>query len=449
LKISIIIGKNLFIKSVSRGLGANIIVFLLGIVSGVLTARGLGPEGKGVLTAILVIPFLLTPILNLGLDNSNVYLINRHPTKGAFLFANSLWVLLIVFPVLVVGQALIPKLMHSYGAKEIFLARIYLFGAAMGIFLSNVESLLRGLRKFYQLYTLRVLFPMISVLMLFVFFMTGLSVTKALLSNIVGGVSVIVVGLFFLRKSMTLSFAWDKRLLKESVSYGMKSYVGTLSSIVQLRVDQLIMILLVSTFHLGLYSVAARMSEALWQISNAVGTVLFPETSKRDSEKASLLIVKSLLVSMLLLVIIGGLLFFFAPSIVLLFFGRDFLGVTGVFRILIFASIAMGLARVLTEGLNGLGVPILPTYGSLCGLLANVPLLLILIPKYNIVGAAIASVIAYSCNLLVLLFLFRRVANSSYYSMLKNSVSLLTAFPTVVRLKKTSKHPHRHEENTR
>ena len=58
--------------------GADGLLAIFGLLSGVMTARLLLPEGKGELTAILLWPNLFTVVGSLGLGHAIVYYAGQH-----------------------------------------------------------------------------------------------------------------------------------------------------------------------------------------------------------------------------------------------------------------------------------------------------------------------------------------------------------------------------------
>lgn len=58
-------------------IGTRLLVLFGAFIVSVLTARLLGPEGKGMITAILVIPTLVVTIADLGIRQAAAYLIGK------------------------------------------------------------------------------------------------------------------------------------------------------------------------------------------------------------------------------------------------------------------------------------------------------------------------------------------------------------------------------------
>jgi len=62
----------------------------LGLVSSVLTARFLGPDGRGLLATLSVVTGMALQFGNPGLHTGNIYFVSRQPHRAAAVLANTL-----------------------------------------------------------------------------------------------------------------------------------------------------------------------------------------------------------------------------------------------------------------------------------------------------------------------------------------------------------------------
>ena len=68
----------------------------------------------------------------------------------------------------------------------------------------------------------------------------------------------------------------DRRLLRESIAFGVRAWIGTLSSAFNERVDQILVALIASEAALGLYATAVNGFEILLYPAGAVATAILP-----------------------------------------------------------------------------------------------------------------------------------------------------------------------------
>ena len=78
--------------------------------------------------------------------------------------------------------------------------------------------------------------------------------------------------------------------------------------------------------------------------------------------------------------------------------------------ILLPGVIAISLGKVLCSYLGGIGKPVFATYASLAALIVNIGLNVLLIPKWGIAGAALATSISYSLDTVIIFIVFSKLA---------------------------------------
>jgi O-antigen/teichoic acid export membrane protein len=79
-----------FIRDILITFSTQIIAVIFGIAVTIVTARVLGPEGKGAYSLILLVPTLLALLGNLGIGFANVYFGGKWRYSWAELSSNSL-----------------------------------------------------------------------------------------------------------------------------------------------------------------------------------------------------------------------------------------------------------------------------------------------------------------------------------------------------------------------
>ena len=108
-----------------------------------------------------------------------------------------------------------------------------------------------------------------------------------------------------------------------------------------------------------------------------------------------------------------------APYILRFAYGKGFVPVTSVLRMLMFASVVWSAGAIVISGLNGLGHPGLSAIARITSAGVMVVALLSWLPTRGIQGAALASIIGYSVMFLVALFWFLRLRKISLWNCLR------------------------------
>ncbi len=85
-----------FFRNVLGTFGTEMLTVTLNLLLGVLTARVLGPERRGVLTLVMTLALTLVYFADLGVSKANVYLIGRRKRSETAVAANSVFIALTV-----------------------------------------------------------------------------------------------------------------------------------------------------------------------------------------------------------------------------------------------------------------------------------------------------------------------------------------------------------------
>jgi len=175
-----------------------------------------------------------------------------------------------------------------------------------------------------------------------------------------------------------------------------------------------------SSTAVGLYVVALRLADITSILASSVGDALMPEVAaSKEPDEATRVVTRSLRLTLVAHLLTLVPLWIAAPYVLRFAYGRDFVPVTNVLRMLMFASVAWSAGAILISGLNGLGHPGLSAFARIISALAMAGMLLSWLPRWGIQGAALASIIGYSVMFLVALFWFMRLRKISLWSCLR------------------------------
>jgi O-antigen/teichoic acid export membrane protein len=195
--------------------------------------------------------------------------------------------------------------------------------------------------------------------------------------------------------------------MKETFRYGLKAYTANTVSFINYRFDMFLILYFLSPVELGYYAVAVMIGEKLWYLSMATGTVLFPRIASSPKPDASLTL-KTAALNLYIILLAAILLGIFSHLLIGIFYGDVYVFAAEALIFLLPGIVAMAIPKLLMADLSGRGKPEYAMIASLCSLIVNVLLNIILIPVYGILGAAIASSIAYIVAALVFMYYYKR-----------------------------------------
>jgi O-antigen/teichoic acid export membrane protein len=227
-------------------------------------------------------------------------------------------------------------------------------------------------------------------------------------SQLGGYALALVIGLALVWIQLRPHWLWDRQAIPKLIHYGYRIQATNLASLVNQRIDQLILSLIIPPRQLGYYAVAVTLSTAVTAFSVAVGVVTFSHGSSQESEAAKATIGRSFRASLIWLLVTCTLLYVFAPAVIRIVFGPAFSASALACRILLPGTLMIGMNQVLYNGSSALGKPGLPSIAEGVSVIVTALGLYLLVPRYGYIGAAIVSSIAYTVSFLVMLALSHR-----------------------------------------
>lgn len=386
-----------------------IAILLTNLLTGILTARYLGSEGRGEQAAIILFPQLLAFSCSLGLFPALIYYLKREPEKRSEIFSTAIFLATILgFVSMGIGLLFIPVWLSKYSQSVTTFAQMMMISSpfilvsvACNVALSASGNFSIGNKANY-------LIP----------FLTILGLSALILSNKISPYTSsmvyvfptfpVAVWLIWNQKEYIKIIPWKilKKYLQKLLGYGVRSFGSDLLSMVSSQIDQVLVVGLLSATSMGQYSVALSLSRMLEVVQNSIATVLFPRIaacSAKEAGEVSGQAVRAMLVAIIpcaiLLASVG-------PTLLNLLYGREFLGATNVFRILSVEIIISGITIILIQSFLAVGRPEIVTFVQMIGLSISVPLLMWLVPQYNILGAGISLLISSTLRAIILLICY-------------------------------------------
>lgn len=376
----------------------NILIACSGAATGIVAARLLGPQGRGELAAIQTWPTNIAALAMLGLAEATVYFSAREPQKsGRFLSSAVLLALLIGLPIMVLAYFLMPGLLAAQPAEVIHAARWYLFLIPLMAMVGMPFNALRG-RGDLAVWNIMRVMPNVGWLAILI---AALALGKTNPQWVAGGFLAALGFLFFPALAVTRCrvpgpFLPDHRLWKPMLAYGVPSAAGSVPQMFNLGLGQMLMAALLAPRLLGLYAVATAWSGATAPATSAIGAVVFPRVACEPFASAQaetlgrVMRLGSLAAAGMSVVVMIA-----APVAIPLLFGNRFTPAVPAALILSFRGGVGGLNMIMEEGIRGLGDTKAILWSQLIGLVVTAVALSLLLRPYGIVGAAIASLLAY------------------------------------------------------
>lgn len=385
----------------------------------ILVARVGGAEDVGLLALLRVVPGLVGVLAACGLPGAMGYFLAGPHSADRRLWPSILAVLVAGMGLGVAAWMLLLPVIHHFLFPTTSTLVMLLAGVSVGtqLPLAVVKSSLQGLddRQGSNVVTAA---EEVAFLPAFgIAYLVGLR-GPLLLVVVLIVADVVVAGAGWIRlvrkvhgRGMRMTGQPDRVLARSIVTFGLLGQVGGLVNLLNLRLDFLILGSLAGPAPLGIYAVASKFAELVRLPALAVTWVSYPRIAQLGPEGSANLVRRQVpwLVG---LGIVGAVVLGLAANPLLpALYGQEFLA-----SVLPAAIIAVGLVASPAGGLAsgyllGTRRPGTNSLLQTVGLVATLGLDLLLIPTFGVVGAAVASAVAYLVTDLSALLVVRRLAS--------------------------------------
>lgn len=384
--------------------GTRLLLMVLSLATGVLTARLLGPEGRGEYFLGVTVMTLSAQFATLGLHSSNTFFLSHRPNLLPGLTANSLWFSLaagvsssLVFAVLV-ALGLVPLIGGA-------LVTVALLGVAPMLFTILGSGILAGLRRFSVLNRCELLSRGLPLLLV-VALAQHPSPAAFLGAAVVGSLAGAAAQLLALLKGGRLA-RFDTGLFSEVFRYGLRFYVASALAYLVPRLNVFLLGHLRGATEVGLLSVAAQLADVVTMVPATLAFVLFPELVRsRQRWETTQRALRGAAFLMLALCLAAAVI---SPPVVPVVFGRAFAGSTVVFLWFLPGVFFLGLISVLSQYVAAVGLPWSLVWAWAGAGVLVMAVSLILVPRLGAAGAAAALSATYAFLFVAILSLAFRV----------------------------------------
>jgi O-antigen/teichoic acid export membrane protein len=383
----------------------------LGFLVAVLMARALGDEGLGVTALYRNAVTLAFAFFSLGIATAVVYYVGRRDITPRQASEAGLTVTMAATALTGIGVLITYAAFREDLAAKDLPYWLALVAVPAVIQFRVVEGVLRAQGRFGAMNLLEVSLPLsILTALALVEVSSGLTIESTVVAWTLALVPPVVLGY-----AMLGTTHWPRRpatgaLLWQSSRFGVQGQLSNLIQLLNLRLDAYLVLWLVNSAGVGLYAVAVSLSEGMWFIANSVGVVLLTSLTASDDETAArmtpVVCRNTLLVTGAAAVAAAAL----SPLLVPAIFGSEFDGSVLPFVLLLPGTVAAAGTKILAAHVFSRGKPLINAQVAAAVLAITIVGDLVLIPPFEVPGAAAASSLAYGCGLALTALAYRRIS---------------------------------------
>lgn len=376
---------------------------VLSLLAGIFIAKFLGPRDFGDLSFATAFTAIIAAVGTLGLDSFIIREIIDNPHKKDEILGTSFWMRIGVSVFLVPASVLIYILFRSFSDQpgtELTLIVTFCASALFFKAFNIIDSYFQSQVKSKYVVQVQNICLIISSLIKISFVILELPLVYFAFALVIDGL-MLATGLVIIYHSQNLNIGkWNFNFIRAKALLS-QSWPLILAA-VMITLYMQIGILMLKSFggstQAGIYSAAARISEAWYFIPTAIVTSVFPAIiharktdphryQKRLQNLYDLLVVISIPVA--LFVSLG------ADTFINFLYGDKFDGAGIILSVHIWSGVFVFLGSASSQYLLAEGFTMISFYRTATGAVVNILLNLWLIPLYGGLGASIATLIAY------------------------------------------------------
>ena len=397
-----------FFWTLFRSVGQILIVF----ATEVILARALGKTSRGEFAACWSFINILAMVSLFGVETSSTY----HLSSGRLTFSQVVGTCIYIgisctLLFSLIGYALIhlPIEFFTKATPKQFMVVLIMIGPYL--FFTYVVAILRGKHDFFSMnvfYLLNVASRMILTLLLCVWFKMG--VVGGIISAIGGFMVVVLSAAVKLRKDI-VAVEMIKSIVHvpKMIHYGLRSFFSYFANVMNIQLGVFIMGFFLAKEDLGFYAIAMAIAARIWIIPDSMFQVLMPKLAKEDHNR-EISVCRILRIIMIAVAIAAVGLALISKPLIYFAFGADYLPAVLAFNIILIGAVFRSAGKIITAFFFAIDRPGTNSCIKISGLIINILMLVILIPKYGLTGGAIGTAISYLLESLIMVVTFYKVA---------------------------------------
>lgn len=365
-----------------------------------LSARLWGAEGKGAIAIFIANLGMIAIVGNIFTSSSVSYFLSR--TKLSKLTTNAyIWVVLV--------SMIATLLFAGYNVSKTLTIPLFVISTLLGLIAFHSAVFIGDQQIFnYNLIAfLQPLLLLIGILVLY-FIAPSLGYYSYFYAQLISLFILLIISVVIRRRRFDkVAFDFDTKVIKDSFHFGWQVELSSLLQFLNYRFSMYALERLSDLGKVGIFSIGVQVMEAIWIFSKSISLVQYSNVLKlgdtlkarKTTEKMSFV---SFMISIFCILIAVSL-----PEYVYTYiFGADFVGLKKVILILSPGTLAIAVSNVFGNYFSAIGKLDVLIYKSAIGLFFTVVLALLLIPKFNIIGAATVNTVSYIVSSLVIMIVY-------------------------------------------
>lgn len=406
---------------------------LIKMLVGIAVARYLSKDKLGIITGGITYIYLFSAVATLGLDQFIVKELHQFPKNRDKILGTSFWMKVLS------GFACIPlvwicyQIYPAHGTPYLYVLIFSVIGIVQSFnvidsyFQSEVQSkYIMQVQVTGNLLSAAIKLVLIYLNMPLIAFVYAYALDFVLLA----------IGYYFTyqRKGRNMfNWTFDTTLAKKLITNSWPLIISGIMVSLYMKIDQLMIQNISGTKEAGAYATVASLSEAWNFIPTVIVTTLFPAilNARRDDMERYKKRIQNLYDLMVYLSLPAAIVITFTSHLIYKLYTPEFAYAAPVLSVHIWSGVFVFLGAANSQYLIAEGYVKLTFLRTGFGAIVNILLNLFLIPKMGMMGAAIATLVAYACSAFFVLLIPKTYKQGV---MMLQSLFLYSLFKKIIKL---------------
>jgi enterobacterial common antigen flippase len=385
------------------------------IASGVVVARVLGPEGRGHVALLMLIPSLLYQLGSLGGPLAVTFYLAQGASLRRDVIASARRLAATQIATMTLAHA---ALLATFVALRWFDDVRLAAYASLPLVPATVTyhyalAVVQGERRFIAFNVLRLVLVCLYALGVVLLMLASVANAFTIMMSWTTAYSCLALAAVLTARRRCPNDARSRQTAEvrpgQLVRFGARAVVGAASPVENYRLDQLAVGMMLPPAALGYYVVATALTNLPRFLSQSIGFYAYPQAAARQEAATGARLVRVIAVGVVATLVLAAGLAAAAGLIIPVLFGQEFEPAVPIARILLLGGGLLAVRRIVVDFARGAGRPGIGTAGELAAWVVLVPSFAIAVPVWGAEGAAAAVAASAAVALAVsALMLYRR-----------------------------------------
>jgi O-antigen/teichoic acid export membrane protein len=428
-------------KKILNTITTRLLSAIASFITLVIIAKYLKSNGLGIISLLTNTIFIMNLIDCILGGASLVYLIPLNRNRG---FINK--AIMVIYAWIIIISYITLYLLFSFGfISNISFLHTYILTMLASFSTSNALILL-AFEKINK-YNITLLLQIILNLIVFL----GIKILKGtvgtedfIISLYISYVSSLIYSFVALEKELRfLPYGENKTkiasIFKKLLAFGLLSQLSTIVQYLNYRISVFVLNKYSTLQEVGVYSVALRITEAIWMISSSIALVQYARISNQKNDFESIKLTIKLSKISLVVVLIETVVFLCIPQqIFSRIFGKEFYIIHQIGLALSIGIVSIGYSTIFAHYFSGKGRFIYNIIVCIIGFLINLAGNVLFVRQYGMKAAAFTSTTSYAVMSVLLVLIFIRKTKTPFHELFIHSDDVYDTFKMIKLLNKNN-----------